>query len=369
MTDESSDPTNILVVDDTIENLRLLTNMLGDQGYEVRPVTNGRQALKAVEYDPPDLILLDINMPEMNGYAVCRQLKAWDKLKDVPVIFLTALTDTADKVKAFDVGGVDYITKPFQFEEVLARVKTHVALRQAQRELSQSYERLQALEKLRDNLMQMIIHDMRTPLTVVMGRLDVLAKRPEDSLSAKAVQDLTAAREAAGAVNRMANDLLDVSRLEEGKMPVERAMCDLVEIVREVKESLAGLDARRSILVDAEQPVNVTCDGALVRRILENLVGNGIKHTPSGGGLRISIATGDNRARVAVQDEGPGIPPAAREKIFEKFGTAEIQTDRTYHSAGLGLAFCKLAVEAHGGTIGVDSGETRGSIFWFELPT
>ncbi len=124
---------SVLVVDDTVENLRVLSDLLSEQGYEVRAVTSGRQALQAVEHDPPDLILLDITMPDMDGFEVCRRLRATEWSKDVPVIFLTALTATADKLRAFDAGGVDYVTKPFQFEEVLARVRTHVALRRARR--------------------------------------------------------------------------------------------------------------------------------------------------------------------------------------------------------------------------------------------
>ena len=173
---------SVLVVDDTIENLRLLSDLLGEQGYEVRAVTSGRQALQAVEHDPPDLILLDITMPEMDGYEVCRRLKATERSKDVPVIFLTALTDTADKVRAFDAGGVDYVTKPFQFEEVLARVKTHVALRRAQAALADSYTRLRALEQLRDDLVHMIVHDMRSPLTALLHR-PPLAEAPAAALS------------------------------------------------------------------------------------------------------------------------------------------------------------------------------------------
>src|SRR6476619_7683520 len=141
MNQEAARPASVLVVDDTIENLRLLSSMLEEHGYEVRPVTNGRQALQAVERDPPDLILLDITMPEMDGYEVCRRLQERDGSRDVPVIFITALTDAADKVLAFEAGGVDYVTKPFQFEEVLARVRTHVALSRARSALTQSYQR------------------------------------------------------------------------------------------------------------------------------------------------------------------------------------------------------------------------------------
>ena len=134
----------------------------------MRAVTNGRQAIQAVERDPPDLILLDIGLPEVDGYEVCRHLRASERSQDVPVIFITALTDTVDKVRAFEAGGVDYVTKPFQVEEVLARVKTHVALRRAQAELADSFTRLRALEHLRDDMVHMVIHDMRSPLASLL---------------------------------------------------------------------------------------------------------------------------------------------------------------------------------------------------------
>jgi two-component system sensor histidine kinase/response regulator len=362
-----SDAASVLVVDDTVDNLRLLSDLLGQQGYEVRAVTNGRQALQAVEHDPPDLILLDITMPEVDGFEVCRRLRATERSKDVPVIFLTALTDTADKVRAFDAGGVDYITKPFQFDEVLARVRTHLALRRAQMALADSYERLRALEQLRDDLVHMIVHDMRSPLATLLINLDLL-KGPARSLGDESRQDLQTAVESAHVLNRMANELLDVSRLEEGKMPIERAVWDLTQMAREVRATLESIDRERPIEVESAGPVHVTCDGALVRRIMENLVGNGIMHTPAGSRLRISIASRDGGVRVAVHDEGGGVPLEARETIFEKFGTVAARHQRNYHSVGLGLAFCKLAVEAQGGTIGVDPGVPVGSTFWFELP-
>src|SRR5262245_12143013 len=151
---------SILIVDDTIDNLRLMTSMLSQQGYEARPVPNGRLALQAVEHDPPDLILLDVNMPAMNGYEVCEQLKSRPNTKDIPVIFVSALDETMDKVKAFSVGGCDYVTKPLQYEEVFARVESQLALRRAHVALERSYSDLRELEQLRDNLVHMIVHDM-----------------------------------------------------------------------------------------------------------------------------------------------------------------------------------------------------------------
>jgi signal transduction histidine kinase len=358
---------SVLIVDDTIDNLRFLSDLLCGQGYDVRAVTSGRQALQSVEHELPDLILLDITMPDMDGYEVCRRLRAMECSKDVPVIFLTALTETSDKVRAFDAGAVDYVTKPFQFDEVLARVRTHVALRHARIALGDSYERLRALEQLRDDLVHMIVHDMRSPLSALQLSLEVLQQRVT-TVDEASSRGLDAAVESSRVLERMANELLDVSRLEDGKMPIEPAAWNLTQMARDVCASLHALDRQRTIEIDAAQPVHATCDGGLVRRVLENLVSNAIKHTPPGSPIGISIAGRGDRVRIAVHDEGSGVPPEAREKIFRKFGTVEARHQRTYHSVGLGLAFCKLAIEAQGGTIGVDPRVPGGSTFWFELP-
>jgi len=359
--------TSVLIVDDAIETLRLLSDLLSDQGYEVRAFTNGRQALQAVESDPPDLVLLDISLPELDGYEVCRRLKASERSQDVPVIFLTAFTEMADKVRAFEAGGVDYMTKPFQVEEVLARVKTHVALRRAQTAVADNYARLRALERLRDDVVHMVIHDLRSPLTALLIELRLVLRSPAGALSDDHRAGLQSALQSAEAIKSMASDVLDVSRLEERRMPMEWAACDLTRIVRDVCSVLRTADTEREIDIESAGAAEVTCDGALVRRVIENLVTNAIRYSPADSRVRISIALSDSRVRVAVHDEGAAVPPEARETIFEKFGTPAAR-QRTYRSVGLGLAFCKLVIQAHGGTIGVDSGVPAGSTFWFELP-
>ena len=358
-------PHSILVVDDTVENLRLLSGMLAVRGYDVRPVTSGREALEMFAQEPPDLVLLDVMMPEMNGFEVCTKLRGNPEWHGVPVIFLTALSDVGDKVKGFAAGGTDYITKPFQLEEVLARVENQLALRQARRQLSAQLEQLRSLERLRDDLVHMIVHDMRSPLTVLIGRLELLKPHVANGPG----KTLDTALRSAVALNRMADTLLDVSRLEDGKMPVHRTPCDLSKLAADVRASFAAVEPDRVIDLDCPEPVTATCDPGLVQRVLENLVSNGVKHTPSGGRLRIAATALPGRARLTVQDEGEGVPPEARERIFEKFGNVAARKSRSYHSAGLGLAFCKLAIQAHGGTIGVDSATPQGSLFWVELPS
>ena len=283
------------------------------------------------------------------------------------MIFLTALTDTIDKVRAFDAGGVDYVTKPFQIEEVLARVKTHIALRRAQVGLAESYSRLRTVEQLRDDLVHMVVHDLRSPLGALLINLRLLesvAPFGDDDR-----QILQSAIEAAEAIEHMTNTMLDVSRLEAAKMPVDPAEWDLAQMARDVCAALGTSDVEPPrIDIESTGVVNVTCDGALVRRVMENLVSNGLKHSPTGTRLRIAIGKGHGRARVEVHDQGRGVRPDAREKIFEKFGAVAARQASIYNSVGLGLAFCKLAIEAHGGTIGVDPGVPAGSTFWFELP-
>ena len=364
MSSDAPSRPSVLIVDDTAENLRLLSTILTDNGYEVRPVTSGRQALQTAERAAPDLVLLDISMPHMDGFKVCRQFKERKNLRDIPIIFLTALTDTADKLEAFAAGGVDYISKPFQVEEVLARVRVHIDLRRAQSQASRNYDRLRELEKVRDDLVHMIVHDMRSPLQGVLILLATLRRQVSDADMTETIDDaVVAARELA----RMANDLLDVSRLEQGKMPLAMEACDVVGLAREVAANFAG-DELRKVVVEGGPPVSVQCDAALVRRILENLVSNGMKHTPAGSAVRVRAMSGDAAVRVQVRDNGSGVPVEARERIFEKFAGVKTRVNGDYHSVGLGLAFCKLAVQAHGGAIGVEDAEGGGSVFWFDLP-
>ncbi len=274
---------SILVVDDTVENLQLLSSMLQAHGYEVRPVTSGRDALLAARSAPPELVLLDVSMPEMDGYEVCARLKDSAELRDVPVIFLTALNSTADKVRAFEAGGADYVTKPFQIDEVLARIRVHVALRRSRLELLASSERLRGLEKLREDLVQMVVHDLRSPISALIGLLHVIQNDPACSLGEDAKLDLQYAVQAAAGLNGLANDLLDVSRLEENKLPLDRQPNDLVSICRDVLLRLGPLDRTRTLQLEAANAVTARCDRGIVQRVLENLVGNAVKHTPSGG--------------------------------------------------------------------------------------
>lgn len=367
---------DILVVDDTPVNLQLLTGMLKKRGYRVRPVLSGKLALQAVQHKKPDLILLDINMPEMNGYEVCEHLKADESLKEIPVLFISALDETSDKVKAFAAGGVDYVTKPFQFEEVESRVSTHLKLHQLQldlerqnRQLKESYNQLTKLEKLRDGLTHMMAHDMKNPLFGVMAYLEFMKKKMTGRLDNEEAFWVDDALLLTGNLSELIRSFLDVSRMEENKMPLNKTTCNLSKVIDEVGQMLkARLNDKKLRLPSNDSPFFAHCDEDIFRRIITNLLSNASKFTSEGGEIEISIASKSENIEVRVRDTGYGIPLEYHDKVFEKFGAVELFAEGKMYSTGIGLAFCKLAIEAHGGKIGLESEVGKGSTFWFTLP-
>jgi two-component system sensor histidine kinase/response regulator len=359
---------DILIVDDTPANLDVLAEMLEEQGYRARPVPSGFLALQSARVQPPDLILLDINMPEMDGYEVCQHLKADVNLRDIPVIFISALRDTTDKVQAFDAGAVDYITKPFQFEEVKARVQTHLRTYRMQKELAQQYAAIKRLEGLKDNLTHMIVHDMASPIQTIGMAVDLVLSG-EAGQGREHVEVLSRASDAARNLSEMVNSLLDISRMESGRMPLHRTNVNLRHLAEEAAETMHLLAGAKNIgLIVQGPPVTLHADTDLIRRVFINLIRNALKFTPKGGEVTVAVSASDSLAMVEVRDTGIGIPEECHERIFEKFGQVDPGYQRHEHSSGLGLTFCRLALVAHGGRIGVRSRLGAGSTFWFVLP-
>ncbi len=358
---------DVLVVDDQPDNLRLLCGMLKARNCIVRPVPSGSMAIDAAESRPPDIVLMDINMPGMNGYEACAELKSREGLRDIPVIFLSALGETIDKVRAFDVGGVDYITKPFKIEEVDARIKTHLAIRRLQAELQDQYEELLKLEKLRDQLTHMIVHDMRNPLAVIMGALHLACNDPESHFSESVGELLELGRSRADVVERMATEMLDIGRMEQKEMPFQPEEHDMKAIINDACKNVV-LAGQKLIVEIPEGPIPFRCDGDLVRRIVTNMLGNAVKFTHTGKEIRVTARIVEERMWIEVTDQGTGIAPEYHDLIFEKFGQVDGDHRKEVPSTGLGLTFCRLAVEAHGGHIGLKSSPGEGSTFWFNLP-
>jgi len=356
-------PESILLVDDESTTLLGTVAFLRGLGYRTQMASSGEKALMDCAQEVPDLILLDVSMPGMGGLEVCRRLKADPALASIPVIFVSALAETEDRLEAFQAGAVDYLTKPFHPKEVAARVKVHMELLRQRRELLEGHEALKRLEDLRDTFTHMIAHDMRSAIMAISTSLELALESPDGIPPRRPLErSLWVSRSLAGMVNQM----LDVSRLESGQMPLDHQAFELEPRVRAALESLPPLPAHQKIEFTSPGSLPVLGDPGLTTRVLANLLGNALKFIPDPGLVRIQLEQGETETWVAVSDNGPGIPQEDQERIFDKFGQAA--GGRKRGGSGLGLAFCKLAVEAQQGRIGVASSPGMGSTFWFVLP-
>jgi two-component system, sensor histidine kinase and response regulator len=363
----------LLIVDDVPANTDVLVAALADS-YSVRVTMDGTTALNSIAVVKPDLILLDVMMPGMDGFEVCAKLKANPDTRDIPVIFLTALTGSFSAEKGLNLGAVDYISKPINPSLVKARLRNHLALRHAQIETARqrdqaeaAYQKLRKLEKLRDDLVHMIVHDMRSPLMGIRFFLEILS--PEEVNAPDFQKGLNDMRDVTKGLCETVSTLLDVSRLEAAQMPLHREASDLGQLTSAVLQKMSGLVGSRHLSVHLPaQPIIAYCDPAITERIIQNLFGNALKFTPEEGSVRVELVAEEQFARLSITDTGCGIPAECHEKVFEKFGQVEAQKEGRALSSGLGLTFCKLAVEAHGGSIQLDSEVGRGSTFHLRLP-
>jgi len=369
---------NVLIVDDTPNNLRLLSSMLTQQGYEVRSAISGSVALMAVQTMHPDLILLDISMPKMGGYEVCERLKADAQTREIPVIFLSALSEAIDKVQAFQVGGVDYITKPFQVEEVLARVENQLALRRMQIDLQQARaEALKALEqekelnRLKSELVAMISHDFRAPLTSIRGFSELLRQSHVEGghTLPLAVQERYFGKIDAAIEHLLylLDEVLLIGSLESGKTRCEPVPIDLPNFCAELLEMLqVNTDQHQLQFAYTGDSSPSEIDPTLLRQILTNLMSNAIKYSPAGGLVRLALDCQADRATFEVQDQGIGIPQANQPHLFETF--YRCSNVGSIKGTGLGLAVVKRCVEAHHGQIAIASEENIGTTVTVTLP-
>jgi signal transduction histidine kinase len=375
---------NILVVDDVPDNLQLLMGILSDSGYEVRPASDGEFALQSAWASLPDLILLDIRMPDMDGYAVCERLKADERTRDIPVIFISGLHEVNDKVKGFALGGVDYITKPFQPEEVLARVQTHLTLRdlqknlqeeiiwhkQAEEELRELNQQLQEANASKDKFFSIIAHDLRGPFNSLIGLTEAIIDDfdlyGKDKIKAMISRLHTSSKR----FYALLTNLLTWSQLQRGLMECEAETLSLADIAeRNVRLFSSNADQKQVTLKNlVSKRMTVYADLKMIDTIMRNLISNALKFTEPGGTVTISAQQNENVVDISVSDTGIGIDQESIEKLFRidvKYsqpGTADEE------GSGLGLILCKELAEKNGGSIRVESEVEKGTTITFTLP-
>jgi signal transduction histidine kinase len=367
-----------LVVDSVEANRKILAYRLRLQGYAVVTAENGNEALEAMQKQKCDLVLLDITVPEIDGYPTLQQFKSDDKLRHIPVVVLSAQDELENVVRCLEMGAEDYITRPFNPTLLNARIVSCLDKKLARdreihlfEQLQQNYKRLQELEKLRDDLTHMIIHDLRTPLTSIMMGMQTLEVVGEMSDDQREIMDI--ALFGGETLLGMINDLLDIVKMESGSLKLNYAKLDIPKLVASSIDQVASLLKEKKLTLDEQNDTHSIMahgDENKLQRTLVNLLGNAIKFTPSGGIVTVGVRLDETKQflRFSVSDTGEGIPAEWLTRIFEKFGQVESRLHGHKASTGLGLTFCKLAVEAHNGNIGVESELGKGSTFYFTIP-
>ncbi|MBR8178375.1 hybrid sensor histidine kinase/response regulator [Burkholderia ambifaria] len=365
MREHNKDAPVVLVVDDTAANLALVVDTLEAEGLSVAVARDGHEALRRAELVKPDLILLDVMMPGLDGFQTCRALKDNPVTRDIPVIFMTSLTQTEDKITGFRVGAMDFVTKPLQMEEVAVRVQMHLKLHALQRLQQEQNARLEeeiktrvqaqdALIEVLDgvrNVSNAIAHDLRTPLTELRSRLEVLLlglrkKGDEDTLG-----QLEVAMADVDRVIGIFNALLRLAEIDAGvrrsgfvKIDVVTILSDAVEFYQPVAE-LRGISL--TLLLCSEREVLADVDPLLLAQAIGNLIDNALKYAQDNGEVEVSLCERDNRIDVTVSDDGPGIPLAERSKVTERFYRGD--RSRGTPGVGLGLALVKAVATLHHG--------------------
>jgi K+-sensing histidine kinase KdpD len=366
MTDLTSPPLGtVLVVDDQEIAREMLGETLRSFGYLVHLASNGQMALDRAIQTQPHAVLLDVVMPDLDGFEVCRRLKQHPETGSIPVLMVTALSDTASRLRGIDAGADDFLSKPIEPDEIRLRVRNACRMKQLYDETRNALVDLRVLEEQRDGLVHMVAHDMRSPATTIMGYLELLETRLKAHLGPEHKRMFDTCHSQCQRLNGMIGDMLDLSRMERVGLPLKRQTVALQDLLNGAVQQLGVRSERIRLAPPVTGHVHV--DPSTIQRVLINLMDNALAYSPKSEAVHLGMVDAGERWRFEVTDAGPGIPAPQRERLFDKFVRGS-NGENTRRSVGLGLAFCKLAVQAHEGVIGVADAQPKGSVFWFALP-
>lgn len=354
----------ILIVDDEERNRALLRAYL-EPRYVVQEASGGAAALSLLERTQVDLVLLDVMMPEVNGFVVCHEIKTRNAGGYLPVILLTALTDQEDRNAGLSCGADDYLTKPIDRHELLLRVSAFLRIREQDAQIRRQLDDLRRLQDFKDDLVSLVVHDLRNLLLGVDGYLHLLRRRLEEAEGRSLVSFADNALEGVSRLRRLVEDLLEIRRLEEGELTIKREPAAVGSILTEATAMLSGIAAENGVSLhhEHEGAQIVAVDRRFVQRAVENLLSNALKYSSAGSAVDVVGRTYNDEIEIAVADRGPGVPDGYKQTIFERFGSAEPKFGSIRRGYGLGLYFVKLVAQAHGGDISVEDRDGGGAVF------
>ena len=355
----------VLIVDDEPMARDILEGFLFNEGYNLIFAGSGPETISILEEAPPDVILLDVIMPRMNGFEVCQQVKATEKWRHIPIILVTALSSKANLARGLEAGADDFLHKPVNKLELQARVRSMLRIKK-------QYDDLQATMLLREDLARMLVHDIRNPLAVIMAHSGHLVTKRSSSVEVL-LEGFSKINAQTLRLDRYLNDMLLLAKMESGQLILNCAMHDMNSLVEEVMAGYKVLAEARKVNLITNLPHSsrhVRLDINLCQRVLDNLISNALKFSPPDTTVIVQTDYPNNGSntqfRLRVIDEGPGIPEEHRERVFNKFEIIALKR-KSVPQVGLGLAFCKMVVEAHGGYIGVKPNNPTGTIFEVEM--
>lgn len=362
----------ILIVDDDRLNLRILAGILRPAGYEVIEADTGEKALELYPLVSPDLVLLDVLLPGINGFDACRQLHLRYGTATAPVIFITAKSKSADVVTGLAAGGVDYLPKPIRAKEALARIHTHLQIRRLMAEQRLLVDQLSKANAAKNKFLGMAAHDLRNPLASIRGLAEFLRDGVVGPLTADQLDLVKTIHAASQEMLLLVNELLDVATIEAGELKITPEPSDVAELV-EKAVYLSNIEATKKqteiVFTSHERPVPRNLDPNKIRQVIDNLLSNAVKYSPPGSVIGVDLSTTDGAVTIAVRDQGPGIPESERDKLFKDFGRTSVMPTGGEKSTGLGLAICRKIIDAHHGTITAENLPERGCVFRVTLPS
>lgn len=367
----------ILIVDDTPTNIEVLHKILEPEGYVLSVATHGKMALEIAPHLNPDLILLDIMMPGIDGYETCKRLKEGESTRDFPVIFISAKGEADDIVEGFRLGGVDYITKPIRREEVLSRVKTHVQLsflkkRQENRiqELEFQNRKLGKLDEIKTRFLGTAMHDLRNPLSSISGFSELFLRGDESYTEDEKKELARLINQSSNYLLGLVHDLLDFSVLESGRLCLNLSSGNLNPLLLQQIQmnQVSAYQKNISITNSLEKVPDTIFDPNRMGQVMDNLISNAVKFSQPGTSVQVGLTSNDESLEFYVKDEGPGIPKEDRCRLFTEFPRINVYPTSGEKSTGLGLSIVQKIVDAHSGAVHVDSEEGQGTTFYVELP-
>ena len=363
----------VLIVDDDRLNIRVLSGILKGDGYVLAEAHSGETALLVYPNFRPDLVLLDVMLPGIDGFETCRQLRQIHGEKAAPVIFITAKSESDDVVEGLTAGGVDYLPKPFKPKEVVARVRTHLQNQILSEQRSMLVEQLRKANAAKNRFLGMAAHDLRNPLGSIRGIAEFLREGAVGPMSQEQLDLIDTIHSASQSMLDMVNELLDVATIEAGELKLSTEVHDLGKLIAKSVSMIAREALKKQTRVTFEEPsgsVMLTIDPAKMKQVVDNLLSNAIKYSPPGSTILafVSSNTTNSTCSFAVRDEGPGIPDDERDKLFKDFSRLSSKPTAGEKSTGLGLAICRKIVDAHHGMIVVENLPERGCEFRVTLP-